>query len=107
MGWKPNSESCRARTYRKDRHYKFGLVTRLGFFKQLESLIFPQAGDGMASMAARFVAERNHDCAAVRDALDLALEDAEFGWIDQVVGGIDGQKLCLDFFEVRSGIVIV
>ena len=57
----------------------------------------------MAAVAARLVAQRNHDRAAVRHALDLALENAELGRIDQVVGGIDGQKRRADFFEVGPG----
>ena len=77
------------------------------FLEQLHQLIFPQAGDGVAAVAARFVAEWNHDRAAVRHTLDLALEDAELGRIDQVVGRIDGEKRCANFFQVRSGIVIM
>ena len=40
----------------------------------------------MTAVAAGFVAQWNHDGAPVRDALDLALEDAELGWIDQIIG---------------------
>jgi hypothetical protein len=32
------------------------------------------------------VTQRQDDRAAVADALDLALEDLELGWIDDVVG---------------------
>ena len=96
--WKPNSRSCRAKTCQKDRGYDFRLVTWFGFFEQLHQLIFPQAGDGVAAVAARFVAEWNHDRAAVRHALDLALEDPELGRIDQVVGRIDRQQAARGFF---------
>src|SRR5262245_6041538 len=41
------------------------------FCEQLDQLIFPQAGDGVAAVAARFVAQWNNDRAAVWDALDL------------------------------------
>ena len=57
-------------------------------------------------MAARFIAERNHDCAAVRDALDLAFKDAELRRIDQVIGRIDCQQRRLGFFKVGSWIII-
>ena len=77
------------------------------FLEQLHQLIFPQRGKCVAAVAARFVARRNHDRASLRDALDLALENAELGRIDQVVGGIDGEKRRTDFFQIRSRIVIM
>ena len=55
----------------------------------------------MAAVAARFVAHRNHDRAPVRNALDLALKNPEFGRINQIIGGVDRQKLCLDFFQIQ------
>ena len=60
--------------------------------QQLHQLIFPQAGDGVAAVAARFVAQRDDHRPTVRDALDLALKNSEFGRINQVVGGVDCQK---------------
>ena len=61
----------------------------------------------MAAVTARFVACRDDDGASVRNALDLALENPEFGRINQIIGGVDCQKLCLDFFQIRAWIIIV
>ena len=57
----------------------------------------------VAAVATRFVAQRNHDGASVRDTLDLALEDPEFRRIDQVVGGIDCEKRRLIFSRFGPG----
>ena len=54
----------------------------LGFLQQFHQLIFPQAGDGVAAVAARFVAHWNHDGATVRNAFDLAFENTELGRVD-------------------------
>ena len=59
------------------------------FVEELHQLIFPERGKGVAAVAAGFVAHWHDDGAAVRDALDLALEDTELGRVDQVVGKID------------------
>ena len=61
----------------------------------------------MTAVAACLVTQRNHDRPSFRDTLDLTLEDPKLGRIDQVVGGIDGQKRCTNFFKVRSGIIIM
>ena len=61
----------------------------------------------MTTVAARFVAHRDHNRPTVRDALDLALEDAELGWIDQIIGGIDRKKRDANFLKIRTGIIIV
>ena len=45
-------------------------------------------------------------CAAMRNALDLALENTELGRINQIIGGIDRQKRRAEFFQVWPGIVI-
>ena len=61
----------------------------------------------MAAVAARFLAERDHYGASVRDAFDFALQNPKLGRVDQVVGRIDRQKRRANFFQVWSGIVIV
>jgi hypothetical protein len=43
----------------------------------------------VTAVATRFVAEWNGDRASIRDAFDLALEDAEFGRINEIVCEID------------------
>jgi hypothetical protein len=58
-------------------------------------------------MTARFVARRNYNRAAVRNPFDLAFENPEFAWINQIVGGINCQKRGLDFFQVRPGVVVM
>ena len=60
----------------------------------------------MTAVTARFVARRNYDGAAVRDALDLALENPKLGWIDEIVGRINGEKGRANFFQIGPGIVI-
>ena len=60
----------------------------------------------MAAVAARFVAEWNHDCASFRNALNLTLKDPKLGRIDQVVGGINSEKRRTNFFKIQPGIVI-
>ena len=60
----------------------------------------------MTAVSARLVAQRNHDGAAFRDSFDLALENSKLRRVDQVVGGIDRQEWCANFFQARAGIVI-
>src|SRR5438874_857823 len=74
----------------------------LPFAEQLHQLIFPQRRDCVAAVTARFVGRWNHDRAPLGNALDLALEDAEFGRINQVVGRVDGEKRRTNFLEVGS-----
>src|ERR1051325_754655 len=75
-----NRSACRGRSTkerraRSDAPYRTQLLILFGLAEQLHQLIFPQVSDRMTSMATRFIAERNHDCTAVWDTLDLALED--------------------------------
>src|SRR4029453_3115489 len=63
-----------------------------GSLQQIDQLIFPERGHGVAPMAACFLAQRNHDRAPFRHTFNLALEDAELRRVDQVVGGIDRQQ---------------
>src|SRR5437016_1932892 len=58
-------------------------------------------------MSASFVTQRNYNRAPLRHALDLALEDSQLRRIDQIVGGIYGEKRRADFFQTRARIVIV
>ena len=57
-------------------------------------------------MAACGLAGGDQDEAAARDALDLALGDAELGWVDEVVGGVDVDQPCADALELGRGVVV-
>ena len=61
----------------------------------------------MAAVAACFVAEWKHNRAPVRDALDLALQDAQLGRVDQVVGEVDGQQRRTDLAQPGTGVIIL
>src|SRR5437868_1240789 len=62
------------------------------FLQQLGEIMLPESGKRVGAVAARGVADRQHDGAAARDVLDLPLEDAQLGRIDGIVGGVDGEQ---------------
>src|SRR5205085_4953091 len=47
------------------------------FLQQSLQLVLPKRRNGVAAVAARFVAERNHNRASFRDAFDFAFENSE------------------------------
>jgi hypothetical protein len=57
----------------------------LGLFEQSGEVLFPDLCNGVRSMADGFGTEGNDDGLAVRHAFDLALQDLQLGWIDEVV----------------------
>src|SRR5438876_1476114 len=77
------------------------------FLQQRHQFIFPQRRDSVTAVPARFVAEGDDDRPATRDTLDLALQNPELWRVDQIIGGIDCQKLRVNFFEVWPGLGIV
>src|SRR5213082_4200583 len=79
----------------------------LCFLEQPHQLILPESRNGVTAVTAGFVAQRNQHRAALWHPFDLALEDPELRGIDQIVGGIDRQEWGANFFQVRTGIIIV
>ena len=69
--------------------------------QQLGKMLLPDCGDGVCAVAARLRRHRDHDRAAVRHALDLALEDAELRRVDQVVREIDREQRRADLLQAR------
>src|SRR2546421_11345802 len=63
----------------KSRTHDVDLKLLGGFFEQDRQLIFPKGGERMAAVAARLVAQRKNDRAAVWNAFDFALENSEVG----------------------------
>ena len=51
----------------------------------------------MRAMPSRLWSERQYDGPALRDSRDLALDDAELGWTDEIAGGIDRKERRTDF----------
>ena len=69
--------------------------------QQLFQIPLPDRRNRMRAVAASLIADRNHDEAAALDAFDLALDDSQLRWIDEVVGGIDCDQRRLDRFQLR------
>ena len=61
----------------------------------------------MRAVAAGLRTQWDDNGTTLRDALDLMLEDAEFGRIDKVIRRIDREKRCANLLQVRPGIVVV
>ena len=57
-------------------------VFAIGFVQQFGQIIFPDFGQRMRAVAARFAAQRDDDGAAIFHALDFAFQNAEFGRVD-------------------------
>src|SRR2546429_10345 len=53
------------------------LFLQFRFCQKLRQLIFPKHRDGVAAVTARFVAERNHDRATMRNSFDLAFQNSK------------------------------
>jgi hypothetical protein len=81
-------------------------VSSRGQGQELLQVLLPHHGHGMRAVSARLRAQGDDDRPPPRHALDLALQDAELRWIDEVVGGIHRHQRHLDFFQVGTGIVV-
>src|SRR5437016_10074057 len=86
--------------------YRIDFTVRQRLFRRVleqdRQLISPERRDGVAAVAARFVAEWNDQRATVRNALDFAFKNSKLGWIDQIVRGIDREQRHPNFFQVRT-----
>src|SRR3954469_17185580 len=83
------------------------LLIAFSFLEQLQQAIFPQRSECVTAMATRLVARLNHDRTPVGNALDLALENPQLRRINQIIGRVDCQKRCANFFETGTRIVVM
>ena len=74
--------------------------------QQLQQMMFPRGSVQVRFVAAAVGCEWNENGAAVGQAFDLALQDAEFRRVDEIVGPIQRQQGRTNLVEVRSGVVI-
>ena len=74
--------------------------------QQILQVGLPDRRERVRAVAGRLVAQRQHDRAAFRHALDLALEDLQLRRVDEVVRGVHGQERRLDLLEAGTGIVV-
>jgi hypothetical protein len=54
--------------------------------EKFRQMMFPPLGSTGGTVTSGFFAGGNQDIAALRDALDLSLHNAQFGWISFVIG---------------------
>src|SRR5437870_4650889 len=64
--------------------------------QQLFQIPLPDRRNRVCTVAASLIADGNHDEAAALDALDLALDDSQFRWVDKIVGGVDRDQRRFD-----------
>src|SRR5262252_9433409 len=78
-----------------------------GVPEELDQVLLPQRGVAGRRVAARLLARRYLDVAAVLHALDLALHDAELGRVAFVIGGVDRDQPRPDALQAGLRVVIL
>ena len=61
---------------------------------------------GMRAVTEGLFGDGEQDKFAVLHASDFALGDTEFGWIDEIVSGVDVHDMRLNLFKLCRGVVI-
>jgi len=82
------------------------LVGVCGLGEELLKIGLPDGGVGVGAVAEGLFGSGQEDEPAAFHALDFAFGDAEFGRVDEIVGGVDVHDVGLDGFEFGGGIVI-
>src|ERR1700678_4359249 len=82
------------------------LMPRLASGHQFLQVIAPDRGVRVCAMAGSLFGYREQDISSFRYFLYGGFHDLHFGWIDFVVGGVDGVEDAFYLSQVGFGVVI-
>src|SRR5437868_5719823 len=69
-------------------------------------MVSPDCRKRVCPMSAGLVADGQQHELAVLYALDVAVNDLQLGWINRVIGRVDGGKRSADFFQLWFRVVV-
>src|SRR5580692_2916876 len=84
----------------------FQLIAFAGAFEEFSQVLLPDGCPGVRAVTMGLFRSRQQKKSSILYALDLALGDAEFRRIDEIIRGIDEHHLGANGLQFRGGIVV-